>query len=85
MVVFRNAVVAMAAAVMSGAGVMGAQLTKVTYPNNATSRAEMYIYVPDKVVASPPLVVVIRMYSSFIESCIATAVTPGADVRRAVH
>jgi len=65
MVVFSNLVVAAAAALMSGAGVMGAQLTKVNYPNNATSRAEMYIYVPDKVVASPPLVVVIRMYPSY--------------------
>ncbi|KAG7285079.1 hypothetical protein NEMBOFW57_009699 [Staphylotrichum longicolle] len=59
----------MAAAVMSGAGVvMGAQLTKVNYPNNATSRAEMYIYVPDKVVASPPLVVVIHSCQSSASS-----------------
>src|SRR3569833_1461246 len=51
-------------------GAMGAALTKVTYPNNATSKVEMYIYVPDKVVEKPPLVVVIHSCKSTAESYI---------------
>ncbi|OIW27805.1 hypothetical protein CONLIGDRAFT_682822 [Coniochaeta ligniaria NRRL 30616] len=47
---------------------MAASLTKVNYPNNATSKVDMYIYVPDKVVTTPPLVVVIH-------SCQSTAQT----------
>ncbi len=45
-----------------------AQLTQVNYPNNATSKVQMYVYVPDNVVAKPPLVVVIH-------SCQSTAQT----------
>ncbi len=41
MVGFTNLVVAAAAAVLSGRQVLAAQLTKVSYPNNATSKAEM--------------------------------------------
>lgn len=41
-----------------------ATLTKVNYPNNASSKAEMHIYVPDKVVANPPLVVAIHSCQS---------------------
>ncbi len=45
-----------------------ATLTRVTYPNDASSKVEMYAYVPDKVVDNPPLVVVIH-------SCQSTAQT----------
>ena len=46
-----------------------ASLQKVTYPNpGATSKAEMNIYVPDKVVDKPPLVVVIHSCQSTGES-----------------
>ena len=45
-----------------------ASLTQVTYPNNATSKVEMYVYVPDKVVDKPPLVVVIHSCQSTAQS-----------------
>jgi len=55
-----------------GSAVVGlasaASLTKVNYPNNATSKVDMYVYVPEKVVPNPPLVVVIH-------SCQSTAQT----------
>lgn len=45
--------------------VLAAQLTRVSYPNNATSKPDMYIYVPDRLAPSPaPLVVVVRMSNS---------------------
>ncbi|KAK3386997.1 Alpha/Beta hydrolase protein [Podospora didyma] len=53
---------------MAASLVAGAALTKVTYPNNATSKVEMYIYVPDKVIANPPLVVVIHSCQSTAQS-----------------
>ncbi len=47
----------------------GASLQKVTYPNpGATSNPPMNIYVPDNVVAKPPLVVVIHSCQSTGES-----------------
>ena len=46
----------------------GASLTQVQYPNNATSKVQMYIYVPDKVVEKPPLVVVIHSCQSTAQS-----------------
>ncbi|KAK4155239.1 Alpha/Beta hydrolase protein [Chaetomidium leptoderma] len=60
MVTLANLVTAAAAAVLLSGHhhhVLAARLTKVNYLNNATSKAEMYIYVPDRVVSSPPLVV----------------------------
>ncbi|KAK3320970.1 Alpha/Beta hydrolase protein [Cercophora scortea] len=48
--------------------VMGAQLTKVDYPNNATSKVAMWVYVPDKVLPNPPLVVVIHSCQSTAET-----------------
>ncbi|CAK7230676.1 hypothetical protein SCUCBS95973_007652 [Sporothrix curviconia] len=45
-----------------------AQLMQVDYPNNATSKVQMFVYVPDNVVSNPPLVVVIH-------SCQSTAQT----------
>ncbi|CAK7197746.1 hypothetical protein SEUCBS139899_000394 [Sporothrix eucalyptigena] len=47
---------------------LAAKLTQVDYPNNATSKVQMFVYVPDNVVANPPLVVVIH-------SCQSTAQT----------
>ncbi|KAL1903663.1 hypothetical protein Sste5346_000292 [Sporothrix stenoceras] len=45
-----------------------AELKQVDYPNNATSKVQMFVYVPDNVVPNPPLVVVIH-------SCQSTAQT----------
>ncbi len=56
------------AALTAGAVASAATLTKVNYPNNTTSKVDMYIYVPDKVVENPPLVIVIH-------SCQSTAQT----------
>lgn len=47
---------------------LAAQLTQVDYPNNATSKVQMFIYVPDNVVAKPPLVVVIHSCQSTAQS-----------------
>lgn len=47
---------------------LAAELKQVDYPNNATSKVQMFVYVPDNVVANPPLVVVIH-------SCQSTAQT----------
>lgn len=60
-----NALVGSAA--MAGVA-LAASLTKVNYPNNATSKVDMYIYVPDKVVSNPPLVVVIHSCQSTAQS-----------------
>lgn len=56
------------AGLLAAAPALAAQLTKVNYPNNATSKVEMYVYVPDKVQPNPALVVVIH-------SCQSTAQT----------
>ncbi|KAI1873475.1 hypothetical protein JX265_005097 [Neoarthrinium moseri] len=46
-----------------------ASLTQVSnYNNNATSKAQMWVYVPDKVVTNPPLVVVIHSCQSTAQS-----------------
>ncbi|ORY64168.1 acetylxylan esteras-like protein 1 precursor [Pseudomassariella vexata] len=48
---------------------LGASLTQVSnYNNNATSKAQMYIYVPDNVVTNPPLVVVLHSCQSSAQS-----------------
>ncbi|KAL2193519.1 carbohydrate esterase family 1 protein [Corynascus similis CBS 632.67] len=66
MVTFNNLAAAAGVVLLSGQRVLAAELTKVNYANNATSQAEMYIYVPDNVVESPPLVVVIRILMSIL-------------------
>ncbi|KAK0741682.1 Alpha/Beta hydrolase protein [Apiosordaria backusii] len=55
------------ALLLAGKGVMGAQLTAVTYPNNATSKPQMHVYVPDKAwtgQGKSPLVVAIHSCQS---------------------
>ncbi|AEO61799.1 carbohydrate esterase family 1 protein [Thermothelomyces thermophilus ATCC 42464] len=61
MVTVSSLVAAAGVVLLAGQEVFAVQLTRVDYPNNATSRAEMYIYVPDNVVESPPLVVVVLL------------------------
>jgi acetylxylan esterase len=80
-----------ATALLAGGG-LAAQLTRVDYPNNATSKAQMYVYppldlhpppsspsinahpliryvyVPDRVVTNPPLVVVLHSCQSSAQS-----------------
>ncbi|KAI0158587.1 acetylxylan esterase-like protein 1 precursor [Pestalotiopsis sp. NC0098] len=54
-----------------------ASLTQVSnYNNNATSKAQMWVYVPDKVVANPPLVVVIHSCQSTAQSYFSNSKIP---------
>ncbi|KAI5923778.1 Alpha/Beta hydrolase protein [Camillea tinctor] len=51
------------------AAAYAAQLTQVSdYNNNATSKAQMWVYKPDNVVENPPLVVVIHSCQSTAQS-----------------
>ncbi|KAK0706588.1 Alpha/Beta hydrolase protein [Lasiosphaeria miniovina] len=56
----------------------GAALTRVSYPNNATSKAEMWVYVPDKVVDNPPVVIVIHSCQSTAQSYFRNSKIPWA-------
>ncbi|KAI1766839.1 carbohydrate esterase family 1 protein [Hypoxylon sp. FL1150] len=54
-----------------------ASLTQVpNYNNNATSKAQMYVYIPDNVVANPPLVVVIHSCQSNAQSYFQNSAIP---------
>ncbi|KAI1076543.1 carbohydrate esterase family 1 protein [Whalleya microplaca] len=55
----------------------GASLTQVQdYNNNATSKAQMYVYKPDNVVENPPLVVVIHSCQSTAQSYFQNSAIP---------
>ncbi|KAI1404159.1 carbohydrate esterase family 1 protein [Hypoxylon fuscum] len=56
---------------------LGASLTQVSnYNNNATSKAQMYVYKPDNVVENPPLVVVIHSCQSTAQSYFQNSAIP---------
>ncbi|KAI0007946.1 carbohydrate esterase family 1 protein [Xylariaceae sp. FL0662B] len=55
----------------------GASLTQVQdYRNNATSKAQMYVYQPDNLVENPPLVVVIHSCQSSAQSYFQNSAIP---------
>ncbi|KAI1328046.1 carbohydrate esterase family 1 protein [Xylariaceae sp. FL0255] len=54
-----------------------ASLTQVSnYNNNATSKAQMWVYVPDNVVTNPPLVVVIHSCESSAQAYFQNSLIP---------
>ncbi|KAI2617467.1 carbohydrate esterase family 1 protein [Hypoxylon sp. NC1633] len=56
---------------------IAASLTQVpNYNNNATSKAQMYVYKPDNVVANPPLVVVIHSCQSSAQAYFQNSAIP---------
>ncbi|KAI1245357.1 hypothetical protein MGN70_012247 [Eutypa lata] len=56
---------------------LGAQLTQVpNYNNDATSQAQMYVYVPDNVVENTPLVIVLHSCQSTAQSYFQNAAIP---------
>ncbi|KAJ8130954.1 hypothetical protein O1611_g2673 [Lasiodiplodia mahajangana] len=56
---------------------IAATLTQVpNYENNATSKAQMWVYKPDNVVANPPLVVVIHSCQSTAQSYFQNSLIP---------
>ncbi|XDG02822.1 hypothetical protein ABKA04_002437 [Annulohypoxylon sp. FPYF3050] len=56
---------------------LAASLTQVpNYNNNATSKAQMYVYKPDNVVENPPLVVVIHSCQSTAQSYFQNSAIP---------
>ncbi|POS70836.1 acetyl xylan esterase [Diaporthe helianthi] len=67
---------AIIAGLLAAPTALAAQLTKVNYPNDASSKADMYIYVPDKVVANPPLVVVIHSCQSSAQAYFQNSLIP---------
>ncbi|KAG6360662.1 hypothetical protein INS49_011727 [Diaporthe citri] len=67
---------ALIAGLLASPATLAAQLTKVNYPNDAMSKVDMYIYVPDKVVANPPLVVVIHSCQSSAQAYFQNSLIP---------
>lgn len=67
---------AILAGLLASPATLAAQLTKVNYPNDASSKVDMYIYVPDKVVANPPLVVVIHSCQSSAQAYFQNSLIP---------
>lgn len=67
---------AIIAGLLASPATLAAQLTKVNYPNDASSKVDMYIYVPDKVVANPPLVVVIHSCQSSAQAYFQNSLIP---------
>ncbi|RYP09179.1 hypothetical protein DL764_001450 [Monosporascus ibericus] len=56
---------------------LGAQLTRVpNYGSNAQSQAQMWVYVPDNVVADPPLVVVLHSCQSSAQAYFQNSAVP---------